>query len=110
MPSNDEIRQILSGPGTSHWLKDALTLAHYRDPVDTVNDAELLAMVLGHRADQINTTAWAALDARNVIKRAQNNGGLPPGQKTGDTDDLPRQSLAGLFSFSRHCHGLRAVV
>jgi hypothetical protein len=42
MPSDDEIRQILSGPGTSHWLKDALT---------------------------------SALDARDVIKRAQNNGG-----------------------------------
>jgi hypothetical protein len=46
-----------------------------RDPVDAVNDAELLAMVLGHRADQITATARAALDARDVIKRAQNNGG-----------------------------------
>jgi hypothetical protein len=45
------------------------------DPVDAVNDAELLAMVLGHRADQIMATAWAALDTRDVIKRAQNNGG-----------------------------------
>ncbi len=45
------------------------------DPVYAVNDAELLAMVLGHRADQINSTARAALDARDVIKRAQNNGG-----------------------------------
>lgn len=44
------------------------------DPVDAVNDAEL-PMVLGHRADQINSTARAALDARDVIKRAQNNGG-----------------------------------
>jgi hypothetical protein len=35
-------RQILSGPGTSHWLKDALK---------------------------------SALDARDVIKLAQNNGG-----------------------------------
>jgi hypothetical protein len=46
-----------------------------RDPIDAVNDAELLAMVLGYRADQINTMAQAALDARDVIKRAQNNGG-----------------------------------
>jgi hypothetical protein len=42
MPSDDEIRQILSGPGTSHWLKDALT---------------------------------AAIDAQDVINRAQNNCG-----------------------------------
>ena len=46
-----------------------------RDPVDSVNDAELLAMVLGYRADQITATARAALDARDVIKRSQNNGG-----------------------------------
>jgi hypothetical protein len=32
-------------------------------------------MVLGNRADQINATARAALDVRDVIKRAQNNGG-----------------------------------
>jgi hypothetical protein len=43
--------------------------------VDAVNDAELLAMVLGHRADQIMATTRAALDASEVIKRAKNNGG-----------------------------------
>lgn len=75
MPSDDEIRQILSGPGTSHWLKDALTSALDRDPVDACNDAELLAMVLGHRADQIMATVRAALDAQDVIKRAQNGAG-----------------------------------
>ena len=75
MPTDDEIRQILSGPGTSYWLKNALTSALDRDPVDAVNDAELLAMVLGYRSDQINATAQAVLDARDVIKRAKNNGG-----------------------------------
>ena len=39
------------------------------------NDAELLAMMIGHRADQISATARAVLDARDVIKRAQNNRG-----------------------------------
>jgi hypothetical protein len=39
------------------------------------NDAELLAMVLGPRADQITATTRAALDASEVIKRAQKNGG-----------------------------------
>ena len=68
-------RQILSGPGTSLSVKDALTSALHRDPVDTCNDAELLAMVLGQRADQITATARAVLDVRDVIKRAQNNAG-----------------------------------
>ncbi len=31
MPSDDETRQILSGPGASHWLKDALTSALDRE-------------------------------------------------------------------------------
>lgn len=70
MPSDDEIRQILSGPGTSYWLKNALTSALDRDPVDAVNDAELLVMVLGHRADKISEVARAALDTRDVNKRA----------------------------------------
>lgn len=52
-----------------------LTTALNRDLVDADNYAELLAMVLGHRADQITATTRAALDARDVIKRAQNNGG-----------------------------------
>jgi hypothetical protein len=68
MPSNDEIRTILSGLGTSTWLKNALTTALDRDPVDAVNDAELLATVLGRRADQIMATTRAALDAGTAIK------------------------------------------
>jgi hypothetical protein len=73
MPSDDEIRTILCGLGTSTWLKNALMAALDRDPVDAVNDAELLAMVLWHRADQITATTRVALDARDVIKRARSN-------------------------------------
>lgn len=32
MSTDDEIQQILNGAGTSHWLKNALTTAHERDP------------------------------------------------------------------------------
>ncbi|WP_396436031.1 hypothetical protein [Limnohabitans sp.] len=71
MPSDDEIRQILSGPGTSHGLKNALTAALDRDPVDAVNDAELLAMVLGRRADQVNSAAMADLNAQWAIHRSR---------------------------------------
>ena len=71
MPSDEEIRQILKGPGTSNWLKTALSLALSRDPVDAVNDAELLALVLRHRAEQISAAAQAELTARDVIKKAK---------------------------------------
>lgn len=70
MPSDEEIRQILKGPGTSNWLKTALSLALSRDPVDAVNDAELLALVLRHRAEQISAAAKAELEARDAIKKA----------------------------------------
>jgi hypothetical protein len=70
MPSDDEIRQILSGQGTSYWLKNALTSALDRDPVDAVNDAELLAMVLGHRADQIATNFPGNIEVDKAILRA----------------------------------------
>ena len=74
MPSDDEIRSILNGPGTSTRMKVALTTALNRDPVDAVNDAELLAMVLGHRADQISAAAMAELNAQRVIQRARYDG------------------------------------
>lgn len=66
-------RSSASGPGTSTWLKNSLTTALNRDPVDAVNDAELLAMVLGHRADKISGLARTALDERDVIKRVRSN-------------------------------------
>ena len=71
MPSDDEIRKILEGPGTSTWMKLALTTALNRDPVDAVNDAELLVLVLRHRAEQISAAAKAELDAQSVIQRAR---------------------------------------
>lgn len=67
MPSDDEIRQILNGPGTSYWLKNALTSALNRDPVDAVNDAELLALILRHRHDVIQSAALAVI----AIKQAK---------------------------------------
>lgn len=71
MPSDDEIRQILNGPGTSNWMKVALSTAINRDPVDAVNDAELLAIVLRHRAEQISAAGIADIEANRVIQRAR---------------------------------------
>ncbi len=74
MPSDEEIRQILKGPGTSNWLKTALSLALSRDPVDAVNDAELLALVLRHRAEQISAAAQAEVEGSRAIQRARYDG------------------------------------
>lgn len=40
------VDELLSAPDVSYWLKNALTSALRRDPVDAVNDAELLTEVL----------------------------------------------------------------
>ena len=71
MPSDDEIRQILNGPGTSAWMKLALSTALERDPVDAVNDAESLVLVLRHRAEQVSEAARAEIEARDAIKKAK---------------------------------------
>jgi hypothetical protein len=67
VPSDEEIRQILNGPGVSKWMRLALSTALTRDPVDAANDAALLAMVLDRRAQEIATQAMADL----AIKRAR---------------------------------------
>ena len=59
MASDEEIREILKGPGLSTWLKVALSTALNRDPVDAANDAALLAMVLDKRATEIAAQAMA---------------------------------------------------
>jgi hypothetical protein len=45
--------QVLSDPGASFWLKNALRDALTRDPVDAANDAEVLAQVLDQRCRKI---------------------------------------------------------
>jgi hypothetical protein len=50
LPSIDE---VLSDPSTSSWLKDALTSALKRDPVDAAVDSEMLARLLDRRCREI---------------------------------------------------------
>jgi hypothetical protein len=46
-----DLRQILSDPAVSDWLKGALLTALQRDPVDAAHDIEILADILGRRCD-----------------------------------------------------------
>ena len=48
-----QIQQVLSDPGASFWLKDALRSALSRDPVDAANDAEILFRLLDERCHKI---------------------------------------------------------
>jgi hypothetical protein len=50
LPSIDE---ILSDPGASYWLQNALRSALSRDPVDAANDADLMARLLDRRCKEI---------------------------------------------------------
>lgn len=42
---------ILDDPAASFWLKNALRSALDRDPVDALNDAEVLVVALKERLD-----------------------------------------------------------
>lgn len=47
LTTNDQrIAWILAHPGTSAWLKDALRAARARDPVEVLNELEILTLLL----------------------------------------------------------------
>ena len=52
-PELPSVEELLKDPSTSFWLRNALTSALLRDPVDAANDAEILARVLDHQCRQI---------------------------------------------------------
>jgi len=70
MPNDDEIRIMMKDPTLSFWLRDALTRALDRDPVDAAADAGLLSLILDRRLDVITAHTQAAL----IMQRMQ----LPP--------------------------------
>ena len=45
------VDRIILDPTTSYWLQDALVVLRQRDPVDAVNDAEMLADIMRERFD-----------------------------------------------------------
>lgn len=45
--------EILQSQDVSYWLKDAIKAAMQRDPVDALNDAELLVKVLRRRVGKL---------------------------------------------------------
>jgi hypothetical protein len=47
------LKEILSDPSLSYWLKDAFRTAYERDPIDAVRDARSLLKLLGERYIQI---------------------------------------------------------
>ena len=51
MPSDDEIRALISSSKLSEWFKHALLSALDRDPKDAAADAGLLSIVLDQRAN-----------------------------------------------------------
>ena len=46
-----EANDVLSDPSSSFWLKQAVKESLSRDPVDAINDAEVLVAVLQNRLE-----------------------------------------------------------
>jgi hypothetical protein len=44
---------VLASPATSTWLRNALTEALQRDPIDAANDAEALSELLSARCEDL---------------------------------------------------------
>lgn len=57
MTTDDEIQKVLTSPGTSYWLRQALEQALDRDCVDAANDAEYLSDLLARRCQPIDFQA-----------------------------------------------------
>lgn len=52
-PSGDELREaerqiewVLAHPGMSEWLKNTLRIAYDQDPINLLNDLEILCLLL----------------------------------------------------------------
>ncbi len=71
-----EIESVMSDKSTSFWLKDALEKALMRDPVDALNDAQILANLLSANLEQKNGMARATQIFKGPVGRviAVNNG------------------------------------
>lgn len=48
-----QVEQVLASPATSTWLRNALTEALQRDPIDAANDAEALSELLSARCEDL---------------------------------------------------------
>ena len=59
MPSDCEIRALISNSSLSNWFKDALLSALDREPKDAAADAGLLSIVLDKRASSLEAYALA---------------------------------------------------
>lgn len=47
------VAEVIASPATSYWLSSSLQSAVLRDPLDAVNDAELLLQLLQKRLDDL---------------------------------------------------------
>lgn len=57
----EQINKVIEDPAVHFWLRDALVTALTKDPVDALNDAEYLYLLLKER--------WQAiLDADNFLE------------------------------------------
>lgn len=59
MPSDDEIRALISSSKLSDWFKHALLSALDRDPKEAAADAGLLSIILDKRASSLEAYALA---------------------------------------------------
>lgn len=58
--TEDQIAFVLSHPGMSAWLKRALSEALSCDPIEVLNDLEILNLILRSRSGQLSKEKFAS--------------------------------------------------
>lgn len=62
---DDKIDWVLSHPDMSDWLKHALRMARDRNPVDVINDLEILNTILRPRSQVLIDRMMTASESRH---------------------------------------------
>ena len=70
MPSDDEMRTLISSSSLSDWFRHALLSALERDPEEAAADAGLLSLVLDRRVQSLEALTLAL----KAIGEAQRSG------------------------------------
>lgn len=67
--TEDRIDWVLSHPGMSDWLKQALRGGRERNPVDLLNDLEMLDHLLKRRAEAQINQSFSTVHGRSFEQR-----------------------------------------
>lgn len=64
---------VLSSPNASEWVRNAVRTAMHRDPVQVLNELEMLNILLRSRCESLIELSVSTSSAEKVVENDQNN-------------------------------------